>query len=126
MHKHRANSQKRSTEDYTGPVAKPGKSAAHGGVCYVDHCECGATRRTNQKGNQEERGPWKEPKDGRSGTVWVDANYNEKGYPPRLGTVRFKSFEAYNALERLAEESGKSRTEVLQELVLRESKKKPT
>ena len=31
---------------------------AHGGVCILSTCSCGAERKTNSNGNAEERGPW--------------------------------------------------------------------
>ena len=118
MHKHRAVTKKRETVAYSGPVATPSNPAAHGGECVIEHCSCGATKRTNRHGKHSERGDWVEPKSGRSGAVWGDGDYEAKGYPPRLGTVRFKSWDAYRALERLSEKSGKTRTAVLEELLL--------
>lgn len=32
--------------------------SAHGGVCIVETCRCGATRHTNRNGQHEERGTW--------------------------------------------------------------------
>ena len=31
---------------------------SHGGVTYVDHCSCGATRLTESNGGKAVRGPW--------------------------------------------------------------------
>lgn len=59
----------------------------------------------------------------RSGTTWSAADYERKGYAPQFG-VRFKSVEPYTALEQLARIAGKSRTDVLAELVMRERRKK--
>lgn len=36
----------------------PEKRAAHGNVCVVDTCRCGAERQTNVNGRHVERGPW--------------------------------------------------------------------
>lgn len=59
-HKHRMSTTK------TGPyfcAAEGAKQnpAAHGGTQTVEHCECGAWRRTNSNGRHEERGSWQEP-----------------------------------------------------------------
>lgn len=32
--------------------------AAHGGVAWLEHCSCGATREVNTNGRHEERGEW--------------------------------------------------------------------
>jgi hypothetical protein len=31
---------------------------AHGNICVIDTCSCGAVRKTNINGNHIERGPW--------------------------------------------------------------------
>lgn len=41
-----------------GPVRTPQNEAAHGGVCIVDTCSCGAERRTNVNGRHVEPGEW--------------------------------------------------------------------
>ncbi len=43
---------------YLGAVRWPGNPVAHGGVSYVQHCRCGATRRTNVNGSAREVGAW--------------------------------------------------------------------
>lgn len=43
---------------YTGSVSRNENRAAHGGVCHIETCECGATRRTNSNGRHEEVGEW--------------------------------------------------------------------
>lgn len=58
-HKHRtANS---ATRPYTGPVRQPARPAAHGGVCVVERCACGAERRANVNQRFVEQGPWIRP-----------------------------------------------------------------
>ena len=46
---------------YTGPVKQPQNQAAHGNICVIDTCRCGAERRTNVNQNHVERGAWSEP-----------------------------------------------------------------
>ncbi len=46
---------------FSGPVRQPENPAAHGNVCFVDHCACGATRSTNANAGQTERGAWVAP-----------------------------------------------------------------
>jgi hypothetical protein len=43
---------------YTGPVAWPETPVAHGNVCEVSTCRCGAERRTNHNAGQVEAGRW--------------------------------------------------------------------
>lgn len=60
-HRHRVKSTR--TVGFSGPVAQPENSEAHGGVCHVDTCACGATRRINSTGmGRDERGPWTMPR----------------------------------------------------------------
>jgi hypothetical protein len=59
----------------------------------------------------------------RSGAVWTTDDYARHGYAPQFG-VRFKTQDPYDALEELARIAGKSRTEVLADLVMREHKRK--
>jgi hypothetical protein len=60
-HTHRAT---RSADyGFSGPVAIHDQNpAAHGNICRVDSCSCGATRRTNINGSHKERGAWEMPK----------------------------------------------------------------
>lgn len=60
-HTHRAVPERQTEQYYSHPVRQPENPAAHGGVCFVDRCRCGATRRTNVNGWHRERGPWCEP-----------------------------------------------------------------
>lgn len=55
-HKHRV----KFSEDwgFTGPVKAKQNPAAHGNICRVDKCSCGAVRRTNINGRHIERGEW--------------------------------------------------------------------
>jgi hypothetical protein len=39
-------------------VARNQNPAAHGNICVVDTCRCGAQRRTNVNQIHVERGPW--------------------------------------------------------------------
>lgn len=59
-HIHRAWGESR-TEPFFGPVGRDENPAAHGGVCEVETCRCGATRRTNVNQQHVERGQWVEP-----------------------------------------------------------------
>lgn len=60
-HRHRVRTTR--TVGYTGPVAQPENHAAHGGVCHIDTCACGAVRKTNSTGmGRDERGPWVMPR----------------------------------------------------------------
>ncbi len=45
---------------FSGPVRQPENRAAHGGICVIDTCACGATRHTNRNGLHVERGAWRE------------------------------------------------------------------
>lgn len=56
IHKHRAHGA-HVMRPFAGPVSARENRAAHGGVCYVDRCRCGAERRTNRNGSAIER-PW--------------------------------------------------------------------
>ena len=47
------------TRPYNGAVSHTENRAAHGGICDVERCECGAERRTNRNGYHEERGSWR-------------------------------------------------------------------
>lgn len=58
-HKHREKTYQ--IVGYTAPI--PGaryNPMAHGGVCIISTCSCGAERRVNSNGRAEERGPWVE------------------------------------------------------------------
>jgi hypothetical protein len=57
-HRHRVKTEK--IYAYTGPIYSASKEnrKAHGGVCIVAYCACGAKRRTNSTGHHQERGAW--------------------------------------------------------------------
>lgn len=64
MRPHRHKMKTRKIQVYTGSVTSEvtgyykQNRAAHGGICYVDTCSCGAVRKTNSNGRHEERGRW--------------------------------------------------------------------
>lgn len=58
-HQHRVS--KTETRPFMGAVGTKQNPAAHGGVCEVSTCKCGATRRTNVNGRHIERGYWTLP-----------------------------------------------------------------
>jgi hypothetical protein len=43
---------------FTGPVSRDENRAAHGGVCEIQRCACGAERRMNVNGAHTEIGEW--------------------------------------------------------------------
>jgi len=51
-----------SVRCYTGPVRQPAERGyeppAHGNVCRVEHCACGAHRTVNVNAGRRARGPW--------------------------------------------------------------------
>jgi hypothetical protein len=55
-HRHRTIGT--TTRCYTGPVRSPENRAAHGNVCHVDRCLCGAERLTNVNGPHVEQSEW--------------------------------------------------------------------
>lgn len=59
QHRHRVSMTREVA--FSGPVRAPQIEAAHGGVCIVDACRCGAERRTNANGKHRERGEWIAP-----------------------------------------------------------------
>jgi len=60
MKKHTHRAVKNLSRDYcfSGPVSDRENRAAHGNICTVDTCKCGATRRTNVNGRHIEKGQW--------------------------------------------------------------------
>ncbi len=60
-HVHRPDPSRTVTRPFAGPVSKYENRAAHGNVCEVFTCKCGATRLVNINGNHIERGDWTEP-----------------------------------------------------------------
>ncbi len=61
MSQHRHKADKTIDRPYTGPVSTNENRAAHGGICVVATCACGAQRRTNRNGNHVEAGRWVTP-----------------------------------------------------------------
>ena len=55
-----------STRPFSGPVARNEKLAAHGGVCHVYRCACGAIQRVNVNGQHIEVGAWIEASKGQA------------------------------------------------------------
>ena len=60
-HIHRAVPELSRTVGFAGPVSREQNPVAHGGVCTIDTCRCGAQRKTNHNAGQIERGSWYEP-----------------------------------------------------------------
>jgi hypothetical protein len=60
-HRHRPVSE--TTTPFFGAVSDRENPKAHGNVCYVGRCSCGATRKTNVNRLWIERGPWIEPEE---------------------------------------------------------------
>lgn len=56
MHRHKP--QTTEVRAYRGPVAARPNPKAHGNVCFIDRCRCGAERATNSNAGARERGPW--------------------------------------------------------------------
>jgi len=61
MKNHRHQIAKSEDFGFSGAVAQPENQAAHGNICRVDTCRCGATRRTNINQSHVERGQWTMP-----------------------------------------------------------------
>lgn len=60
MHQHRAVESRTETKPFTGCVCSDRcDQRAHGNVCFVEHCACGATRSKNSNATVE-RSPWRE------------------------------------------------------------------
>lgn len=55
-HRHRVT--RTDIRTFSGPVRQPENRAAHGNVCFWDHCDCGAIRKTNANAGQTEKGQW--------------------------------------------------------------------
>jgi len=58
---HRHQPTKTYVRPFFGPVAARENRAAHGNVCVIDTCSCGAERRTNRNQGHLERGTWTAP-----------------------------------------------------------------
>lgn len=84
MHRHKVKTT--DTYGYSAPIQGARyEPRAHGGVCHVDRCACGAVRRTNATGRYTERGKWVVPPSRSAdadlplvagqGLVWVDGPF---------------------------------------------------
>ena len=62
-HRHQAVENLTEIKPFTGAVAYPENRTAHGNVCFVEYCKCGAWRATNSNAGQVERSLWKPPMD---------------------------------------------------------------
>lgn len=60
-HRHRVKST--ATYGYSAPIqGAKYNPRAHGGVCIVEYCACGARRACNSTGwGRDEQGPWRMP-----------------------------------------------------------------
>jgi hypothetical protein len=92
MHRHRP---KKTVEyGFTGPVTAETSGyyaqnqRAHGNICVVATCSCGATRRTNVNQWHIERGRWKEPKTTGSGRVGATKEAHNENINPGTGGRR--------------------------------------
>lgn len=56
--KHAHKAETTTDRPFAGAVAPAENRAAHGNICRVEVCRCGATRRTNVNGVHREGGPW--------------------------------------------------------------------
>lgn len=61
MSQHRHKAEKSTDRPFMGAVSTNENRAAHGGICVVETCQCGATRRTNVNGRHVEAGKWVAP-----------------------------------------------------------------
>lgn len=55
-HRHRGTGS--TVLPFSGAVSRSQNPAAHGGVCIVKTCACGATQRINCNGMHREHGAW--------------------------------------------------------------------
>jgi hypothetical protein len=62
-HQHRAVKDLQETVGFSGPVSDRQNQAAHGNVCVIDKCSCGAIRKTNINQRFSERGAWFRPEE---------------------------------------------------------------
>jgi hypothetical protein len=61
MHTHRPDQKLTAERPFFGPVRTPQVQQAHGNICRVHTCRCGAVRHTNINAGAAERGPWSDP-----------------------------------------------------------------
>ena len=64
QHRHRTHTSRE--ECYSCPVAWPERPEAHGNICVVSTCRCGATRHVNVNGAWAEIGKWTPTEEERS------------------------------------------------------------
>lgn len=57
-HRHRPLPSRRAELSYSPTGARRENPAAHGNICVLSYCRCGAQRLTAVNGLHEERGPW--------------------------------------------------------------------
>jgi len=57
-HRHRAIPSRTETRPFSGPVGRHPDPRAHGNVCEVEFCSCGAVRRTNVNRRWMETSGW--------------------------------------------------------------------
>lgn len=57
-HKHKPVPELTVERPFSGPVSRDEYRRAHGGVCFVEKCQCGLTRMTNVNGRHVEQGEW--------------------------------------------------------------------
>ena len=58
MKTHRHRPERTTERPFSGPVSERENPRAHGGVCLVETCSCGAERRLNSNAGALERGKW--------------------------------------------------------------------
>ena len=65
MIRHRHKAVRDEVRGYSEPVGPPSLQdrRAHGGICIVEWCACGAKRRTNSTGGHTETTGWARPEE---------------------------------------------------------------
>lgn len=59
-HRHRAIKGATKTYCYSGPIEGARENPrAHGNICFVEICKCGATREANSNWGHVEQGRWR-------------------------------------------------------------------
>ena len=58
-HRHTPIPSETKEVPFSWPVSRDENRAAHGNICRIERCACGAIRRTNINGQHAERGEWK-------------------------------------------------------------------
>ena len=67
-HQHRLHTTR--IVGFRGPVRTPENRAAHGNICEIATCRCGATRETNVNQDHFERGQWAESESAEQLIAW--------------------------------------------------------